>query len=365
MKLQKLLMIGVLLILISGCSKSLIYNSAKTKSECCEKNGYWYNGKCWKNFEDEGISISKIDSVVLAEMEIIEKSKIEMDGKMYPLISFLPIEEDGGYMLIAVYGTKENYKTLILPTKKKNITNGVFETACLLFNGDAIAGTLGENPIATGTATVNVVNIDHFDIEICGMVSDNEKGNVQEFSFIPNESISGAGNSFLEIKGNEAYLSGDLGTITYQQIKNLIKNNPEVRTIVMTNISGSVNDAVNMHTGRLLRENEFTTKVLSTSDIASGGVDLFCAGKKRIVEKGAKIGVHSWCCVNDLTAIDIPKDHPAHQYQLEYFAMALGIDIGPSFYFYTLSAAPFNGIHYMTEEEIKKWNIATDFIEKE
>ena len=75
----------------------------------------------------------------------------------------------------------------------------------------------------------------------------------------------------------------------------------------MTQISGSVNDAVNMHTGRLLRKNGFTTKLLSDSDIASGGVDLFCAGAKRIVEKGAKIGVHSWCCTSDLTAVEITK----------------------------------------------------------
>ena len=40
--------------------------------------------------------------------------------------------------------------------------------------------------------------------------------------------------------------------------------------------------------------------------------------------------------------------------------MALGPEKGPAFYFYTLMAAPFDSIHYMTDEEIKKWNIATN-----
>ncbi len=154
-------------------------------------------------------------------------------------------------------------------------------------------------------------------------------------------------------------MSGDLGTITYSQIKDLIKNHPSVKTLILTNSSGSVNDAVNMHTGRLLRENGFTTKVLSDSDIASGAVDLFCAGVERIVEKGAKLGIHSWCCVNDLTAIEIPKDHPAHQYQIAYFSMCLGKELGADFYFHTLEASPFNDVHYMTLDEIKKWKIAT------
>ena len=67
----------------------------------------------------------------------------------------------------------------------------------------------------------------------------------------------------------------------------------------MKQIRGSLDDKINMHTGRLIREHGFTTKVLSDSRIASGGVDLFCAGEKRIIEQGAEIGVHSWCCAGE------------------------------------------------------------------
>lgn len=351
-----------LLFLGSSCSPKLAYNSIKSKSDCSDKGGYWYNNKCWKDYEDDGIAELKIDSTVLSQMKIIEKSTFTIDNQIYPLIAFLPLEEKEGILLIAVYGTTDNYKTLIFPTGKKNINNGTLKTRVLLFNGDALSGTIDEKTVLEGTATFNINDVDNLDMEVEGLISNKENGNDKKFRFRTNEAITGAGNSHIEIKGNEAYLSGDLGTVTYSQIKNLISNHPNVKTIVLTNVSGSVNDAVNMHTGRLLHENGFTTKVLSNSDIASGGVDLFCAGKIRIVEKGAKIGVHSWCCVDDLTAIEIPKEHPAHKYQLEYFTMVLGPENGPDFYFYTLEAAPFDDIHYMTDEEIEKWNIATEFI---
>jgi hypothetical protein len=361
MNIKNTINIGILIDLISSCTNKLVYNSVKNGSQCYDRAGYSYNNKCWKDFEDEGISKTKIDSTVSVQMKIIKKSKFIIDNQTYPFIAFLPIEEDEGMLLIAVYGTKDNYKTLIFPTEKKKIKNGIFETTVLLFNGDAISGTLDKKNKLNGTATVNIIDLDILDIEISGKILNKKNSDTKDFTFKTNEAVTGAGNSHIEIKGNEAYLSGDLGTITYSQIKNLIKNNPEIKTIVMTQISGSVNDAVNMHTGRLLRENGFTTKVLSDSDIASGGVDLFCAGKNRIVEKGAKIGVHSWCCVNDLTAIELPKEHPAHKYQLEYFTMALGSEKGTAFYFYTLEAATFDSIHYMSDEEIEKWNIATDF----
>ncbi len=175
--------------------------------------------------------------------------------------------------------------------------------------------------------------------------------------------ITGIGNSEIKVIDNKAYLSGILGTRTYHQVKKLIQEYPDIKTIIMTNVPGSINDMVNMHTGRLLRQNGFTTQLPFNSDIASGGVDLFTAGVKRIVTKGAKLGVHSWCCVDDLTAADVEPEHPAYKYQLDYFSEMLGIHKGYDFYFYTLQAAPFDGVYYMTDKEIKDWGLATQFID--
>lgn len=116
-----------------------------------------------------------------------------------------------------------------------------------------------------------------------------------------------------------------------------------------------------MQTGRLLRRSGLDTELLPDSQIASGGVDLFTAGNRRIAVPGAQVGVHSWCCEGDLTAGELPRDHPAHQHQLRYFMEMMGDEIGRDFYFCTLSAAPFNGIHWMSDDEICKWTVATEF----
>jgi len=353
-------------IILISCTPQLQIKSIRSDQLCNENGGYWYNNKCWKDYKDEGISKAEIDSTVEAQLKTIAKSVIHIDHKTYHLVSFLPFEELGRIMFVAVYKKNDTtFKSLLIITNKKmkdNPITGTFRTPVVLFDGNMIGGEINDKTALEGRAKIEVLNFDNLEFDIKGKLVNTNKDTIT-FDFISNEAILGAGNSKLEIKGDEAYLSGDLGTITYIQIKDLIKNHPKVKTIVMTKISGSLNDAVNMHTGRILREHGFTTKVLSTSDIASGGVDLFCAGKKRIVEKGAKIGIHSWCCVNDVTAQKIPKDHPAHRYQIEYFTMALGPILGPEFYFHTLKAANFNGIHYMSDNEIKKWNIATDFIE--
>ena len=179
-----------------------------------------------------------------------------------------------------------------------------------------------------------------------------------------NEAVMGMGTSRFEISGEEAFLSGILGTATYHQLKRIIENNPEVKTIVLHRVEGSINDEVNMHTGRILREAGLNTKVLSDSDIASGGVDLFAAGVERIVEKGARLGVHSWGggpTEEHSRGDKLPENHPAHQYQLQYFRQMLGTELGPDFYFYTLQAAPVDGMHYMSDQEIKDWKLATSF----
>lgn len=240
--------------------------------------------------------------------------------------------------------------------RKKQVSTDV-----IVLNGGAMKGEVDSIPYATGTVRFDI-DEDRGEMVVNGEYTTLiEKESIQ-FSYKGSESLSGLGDSKLEIVGDEAFLSGDLGTETYAQIKNLIENHPNVNTLVLTSISGSVNDAVNMHTGRLVHEAKLNTKVISNSDIASGAVDLFCAGEQRIVEQGAKIGIHSWCCVNELTAIELPNDHPAHKDQINYFTLIMGAEAGPDFYFHTLQAAPFDGVHWMSDEDIQKWKVSTQFI---
>ena len=170
----------------------------------------------------------------------------------------------------------------------------------------------------------------------------------------------GVGTSSIEANGNVATINGTLGTITYNQILDLNANERGVHTLLLEEIDGSVNDEVNVETGRLIREAGYTTWVDSDSKVYSGGVDLFCAGKFRKVDTGAILGVHSWCCGNSgEEAHEIPEDDPQHDLQTQYFTEMLG-DLGKEFYFFTIYAAGADDIHVMTASEIEHYQLATE-----
>jgi hypothetical protein len=188
-----------------------------------------------------------------------------------------------------------------------------------------------------------------------GTVTDTATNGVFNIRLVFNESLISAGSSVIKVEGNKATINGDLGTKTYVQLRELIANNPLVDTLVLQQISGSVNDAINMHTGRLVRKAQLTTLVEADSAIYSGGVDLYASGAKRVYTEGAKVGVHSWCCVDGVTADKLGRDHAAHGAQLTYFREMLGADLGPDFYFFTIEAAPFDGAHVMTKAELDKY----------
>lgn len=350
--------------------------------EVCEKKaGYWYKNKCWANFdESEGISIANIDNEVKRQMEIIDNTKMVIDGEAYPINFFFPEEDGEQIILITMFKKGAKTQTLLqfvdtnaLPIyteQSKTDKQKTVETSAILIDADIIAlddndkasANLFNNPLATGTLTATVNDLDTLDISFKGQLKYAKDATVETIAFKSNEAITGAGNSTIEVKENKAFLNGTLGTVTYPQIKNLTLNHPEVKTLVLQNVPGSINDAVNMHTGRLIREAGLNTMVLVNSKISSGGVDLFCAGNERIVTKGAQLGIHSWGG-EGISADELPKDHPAHQYQIEYFTMCLGEKLGPDFYFRTLSAAPAGDMYWMKNDEIKE-KVATKFIIK-
>ncbi len=157
-------------------------------------------------------------------------------------------------------------------------------------------------------------------------------------------------------KGDEAYINGVLGKKFYKRFKKFIKENPEIKTIVFEEVPGSINDEWNVKSCVLLHQSGFNTRLTSNSMIASGGVDLFISGNKRYIEKGAKIGVHSWSD-GKKDGADYPRDDEGHQI---FFDMFEKINMDTAFYWFTLRAAPAESIHFMTEEEIELYQLKKD-----
>lgn len=160
-----------------------------------------------------------------------------------------------------------------------------------------------------------------------------------------------------EITGNQAIMTGVIDDTTPDEVLYLIEDHPNVDTIIMLDVEGSVDDEYNIEASLLIYEYSFTIIVPSNGVIASGGVDFFFAGAVRIIEPGGQLGVHSWADSEGIDGDDLPRNHPDHFLYLDYFD---AIGISPDFYWFTLSAASPEDIHWMTAAEIQLYGIETE-----
>lgn len=156
-----------------------------------------------------------------------------------------------------------------------------------------------------------------------------------------------------KVEGTTAFMSGVITSEFPATILELLHEHPEVTTIEMIIAPGSIDDVANLRASLYVHKSGLTTKLNANSYIASGGTDFFLAGKQRIVEEGATLGVHSWGG-GATAATDLSKDDPQHQKYLDYYNT---IGIPEAFYWYTLEAAPSNGMHAMTKEEIETYKV--------
>ena len=163
-----------------------------------------------------------------------------------------------------------------------------------------------------------------------------------------------------EVRGEEIWMNEEINSKTYDQFTQLIAENPQVTTLVEEIVPGSMDDDTMIKLAYFVREQGLNTHLLAHSQIDSGGVDLFLAGVERTMENGAHIGVHSWSD-GIREAADFPKGAPEHEQNRKYIEEMLGND---AFYWFTIYAAPSDGIYEMSETEIEQYGLLTQSIQE-
>lgn len=146
---------------------------------------------------------------------------------------------------------------------------------------------------------------------------------------------------------------------TGQVIDQVRRDNPQIKVMVLEFVPGSDDDNDYMDAAWKLHRDGFTTVIPSDGLVASGGTDFFLAGKVRIIEPGACIGVHSWEDVDPpaYQATDLPRDHEDHEDFLSFFK---AIGVSADFYWFTISAAPAQGMHWMSPAEINRFKMSSE-----
>jgi hypothetical protein len=158
------------------------------------------------------------------------------------------------------------------------------------------------------------------------------------------------------VRGDKLMMQGDINSKTLAQFEDVIAENPNIKTLVELDVPGSLDDDTMIALAYRVRELGLNTHLTATSEIYSGGVDLFLAGVNRTMESGAKIGVHSWSDGSN-EATDYPRDAPEHEQNRLYIERMLGDD---AFYWFTIYAAPADDIYVMTDAEIRQYGLLTN-----
>lgn len=162
-----------------------------------------------------------------------------------------------------------------------------------------------------------------------------------------------------ELSDNSLIMDGLITRKTPGQIYKIFDENPNIDTIEMREVLGSLDDNANLEIALWVAGKAITTKIGRYSEIASGGTDFFLAGSERIVLDGAKIGVHSWGSF-DATAADFPRGHELHQPYIEYYQnIGLTAQESEDFYYFTIDASTFDDVHFMTDDEIIRYKLST------
>jgi acetyl esterase/lipase len=157
----------------------------------------------------------------------------------------------------------------------------------------------------------------------------------------------------MEVNGDTAECFGTIGPTTPARIMRLLLEHPQVKTLVLVDVPGSMDDDSSLRACRLIRHHGLNTHVPADGEIASGGVDMFCAGAQRTVESGAMLGVHSWGGAGE-SGDTVPRDHEGHQMYLDY-----GREMGlpDAFYWFTIDSASPQDIHWMTRKEMEQYGL--------
>ncbi len=175
------------------------------------------------------------------------------------------------------------------------------------------------------------------------------------------------------VDGDRAIVRGTLGPTTPELLQAALDENPDLRTLVLTNVPGTVDAVESDEAARMARSANLATCVPETGYIASGAVDLFWAGAIRKVHPNNQgVVVHGWIteqclptgeCPASLgeegcvVGADLPMDDPLHDPFLDFYE-DVGVD--EAWYWWIFEQAPiFCNPLFMTAEQVSTWGLET------
>ncbi len=162
--------------------------------------------------------------------------------------------------------------------------------------------------------------------------------------------------------GDTARLYGSIKSESPEIVAAFLDANPATRTLAFVDMPGSSDDVAALEIARLIRASGLNTHLPSDARIESGAVMVFAAGVQRTAECGARAGVHAWWDTAGYSAQDVGPDHPGHAHFIAYYAQ---MGLPDNYYWFTMNAAPPEGMHMLSMNEMNEYGLLTSEIDCE
>ncbi|MDP4063571.1 hypothetical protein IMCC1933_11940 [Rhodobacteraceae bacterium IMCC1933] len=165
------------------------------------------------------------------------------------------------------------------------------------------------------------------------------------------------------VEDNKLHMSGLINSYTQEQLKDIFGEHPEIDTIVLGQMPGSIDDGANLEGAAWVAARGVNTYLPREGSIASGAPNFFLVGKSRVVEEGAVVSVHSWAEWRGITAQDLPRDDSAHELYIGFYeSIGWTRAQAEDFYFFTIEKAPAEYMYVMTPQEMLATGVATKIV---
>lgn len=331
----------------------LEYSEASSQAESEKLGQYWYNGKSWRHYEDPTLSADAAATMVQRTLDRFSQAFVVIDGQKQAIEYLREEAHERGKLYEIGFGQGRSIRVLF---SSHQLVEGDSVARAKLFQ-HAEAGSTKATLAGIGDMAVKYSNDGTIEFE--GTVSPrNEPEESIRVTVRVNESAINLGTTKIVIEGEQATLSGGIGVSTYQQIRNLIHQHPNVKTLNLGDVEGRVNDELTRHMGRLLRQAQISTHIASNRRVTSGGADLFFAGVNRTIAEGGLLGTKSWSD-GGFRGEEFPDDHPAHRSPQAYWQEMLGESAGRSFYAHVLESVSEQRPSFFKPTDCEKWGLVT------
>jgi hypothetical protein len=133
----------------------------------------------------------------------------------------------------------------------------------------------------------------------------------------------------------------------------MLRDHPGIAAIEMIECPGTDDDTANLALGRLNRAAGVSTHVPGNGSVRSGAVELFLAGRTRLIDDGAEFAVHSWRDSDGREPGDFAADSPVNRAYLDYYRQ-MGLADAQGFYDMT-NAVPNADARWLTAQDMRAW----------